>query len=183
MDFIDLRWKNLRKVFAKKICCSQSNKDRWLLAVPLWRGCMTTSWTACKGVLPKETEVLTMSNSTSNTQSPADDVADLIKRHSVLTPEEIDAVALWITAPYLLNSFRVSSNLALISPEKKRRNQRRWRSFSQFLKMAFSCWEFLLKLSIAHSTRSTNVVDRWSWYFFERWFARSASQVLQSFHT
>jgi hypothetical protein len=60
-----------------------------------------------------------MSNSTFNTQSPADDVVDLIKRHCVLTPEEIDAIALWVTASYLINSFRVFPKLALISPEKR----------------------------------------------------------------
>ena len=60
-----------------------------------------------------------MIDSTFKPQSPADDVVDLIKRHCVLRPVEIDAIALWITASYLINSFRVFPKLTLISPEKR----------------------------------------------------------------
>ena len=54
-----------------------------------------------------------------NSSLPIDDIVDLLKRHCVMTPEEIDAIALWITASYLINSFRVFPKLALISPEKR----------------------------------------------------------------
>lgn len=50
---------------------------------------------------------------------PIEDIVDLLKRHCVLTSEEIDAIALWITASYLINSFRVFPKLSLISPEKR----------------------------------------------------------------
>ena len=50
---------------------------------------------------------------------PTDDIVDLLKSHCILTSEEIDAIALWITASYLINSFRVFPKLALISPEKR----------------------------------------------------------------
>ena len=60
-----------------------------------------------------------MINSTSITQSLVDDVVDLIKKHCVLTPNEVDAIALWIIASYLINSFRVFPKLTLLSPEKR----------------------------------------------------------------
>jgi hypothetical protein len=60
-----------------------------------------------------------MSNGTPNTRSPVDAVVDLIKKYCVLTCEEVDAIALWITASYLINSLRVFSKLTLISPEKR----------------------------------------------------------------
>jgi hypothetical protein len=50
---------------------------------------------------------------------PADEMADLIKRHCVLTDEEADAIVLWLTASYMINSFRIFPKLALISPEKR----------------------------------------------------------------
>ncbi len=46
-------------------------------------------------------------------------MANLIKRHCVLTIEEVDAVVLWLIASYLMDSYRIFPKLALISPEKR----------------------------------------------------------------
>lgn len=48
-----------------------------------------------------------------------DEMASIIKRHCVLSDEEIDAIVLWIASSFLLNSFNVFPKLALISPEKR----------------------------------------------------------------
>lgn len=49
----------------------------------------------------------------------ADEMAQMIKNYSVLSEESVDAIVLWILASYLINSFRIFSKLALISPEKR----------------------------------------------------------------
>lgn len=50
---------------------------------------------------------------------PAAQMAALIKRHCILSDEEVDTIALWLTASYMINSFRIFPKLALISPEKR----------------------------------------------------------------
>lgn len=59
------------------------------------------------------------SQSITNPSLPTNDIVDLLKRHCVMTQVEIDTIGLWITASYLINSFRVFPKLALISPEKR----------------------------------------------------------------
>jgi len=49
----------------------------------------------------------------------ANDMADVIRRHCVLTDEEVTAIILWLIATYLMNKFRVFPKLSLISPEKR----------------------------------------------------------------
>lgn len=49
----------------------------------------------------------------------AEEMAQLIKRHCVLTDEEVDAIVLWLISSYLINSFRIFPKLSLISPEKR----------------------------------------------------------------
>jgi hypothetical protein len=50
---------------------------------------------------------------------PIDTMSDLIKRHCVLTNEEVDAIVLWLISSYLINDFRIFPKLSLISPEKR----------------------------------------------------------------
>lgn len=49
----------------------------------------------------------------------ADEMANTIKKHCVLTPEETDAIALWIVASYAIEAFQIFPRLALISPEMR----------------------------------------------------------------
>jgi len=50
---------------------------------------------------------------------PANEMADLIKRHCVLTDHEVDAIVLWLISSHQINSFRIFPKLSLISPEKR----------------------------------------------------------------
>ncbi|MCR9186622.1 MAG: DUF3631 domain-containing protein [Halieaceae bacterium] len=50
---------------------------------------------------------------------PATQMVEVIKRYCVLTEYEVDAMALWLIASYIIDDFRVFSKLALISPEKR----------------------------------------------------------------
>lgn len=52
-------------------------------------------------------------------ENVANEMAAVIKRHCVLTDEEVNAVVLWIIATYLMNKFRIFPKLSLISPEKR----------------------------------------------------------------
>lgn len=49
----------------------------------------------------------------------AQQMADTISRHCILSKEEVDAIVLWIISSYLINRFRVYPKLTLISPEKR----------------------------------------------------------------
>jgi hypothetical protein len=55
----------------------------------------------------------------SRPKPPADDILKVIKRHSVLTEEEVDAMTLWLLSSYIMDSFRIFPKLSLISPEKR----------------------------------------------------------------
>jgi len=51
--------------------------------------------------------------------SLANEMADLIKQHCVLTGHEVNAIVLWLLSSHLINSFRIFPKLSLISPEKR----------------------------------------------------------------
>lgn len=50
---------------------------------------------------------------------PATGIADMIHRYCVISNAEVDAMALWLIASYVIDDFRIFPKLALISPEKR----------------------------------------------------------------
>jgi len=49
----------------------------------------------------------------------ADEIANLITKHSVLPAGSVDAMVLWTVSSYMINAFRIFPKLAFISPEKR----------------------------------------------------------------
>lgn len=68
---------------------------------------------------PQIPEDLTAWESQFNIEDVLDEMATIIKRHCILTDEEVDAIVLWIASSFLFNCFNIFPKLALISPEKR----------------------------------------------------------------
>ena len=48
-----------------------------------------------------------------------EDMVAVLGTHCVMTDEEVDAIAFWVTASYSINEFRIFPKLTLVSPEKR----------------------------------------------------------------